>query len=263
MKIKRNRNWLWGILMLFAAAIIVLTQLGLFGQFSFWTMVAAVLAVVFLISSITHKTPTTLPLAAAMVYIVLQNQGILPYVATWALLLAGVLGCAGIGLLLPKKFPQGKVVIGAFCGDDNDDDDGEYEYEYDGEEDESKRREKARAKMGDIDNNPSINVAFGGVMRYLHADSLETVSLSCNFGGMEIFFDQAELSPNGATVYLDCKFGGIDLFVPRHWHVDEQINCTFGGAEVVNRKMASPAEDAPQLTITGNVMFGGVDIKYI
>jgi len=260
MKTKRNRNWMWGILMLLAAAAIVATQLGgWFVQLDFWTIVAAMLAVVFLISAITQRNLTTLPLAATMVYIVLRNQGLVPHVSIWALLLVGVLVSVGIGFLFPQKPPRGKVVIGAFCGDgededwDEDDDDG----------DENGRREKARAKMGGIDNNPSISVNFGGVNRYLHADCLETVSLSCNFGGMEIFFDQAELSPNGATVHLDCKFGGIDLFVPRHWCVNEQISCTFGATEFLNKSIANPAENAPRLTITGNVMFGGVDIRYI
>jgi len=257
MKIKGNKNWIWGICMLLAAAAIVATQLGVFGPLNFWTIVAAVFAVIFLGSAITQRTFTTLPLAAAMIYLVLRNQEIVPHVPLWAILAAAALASVGIGFLFPQKPPlQGKVVIGAFCGSEEDDED-------DDEENGSKHREKARAKMGDIDNNPSINVAFGGVMRYLHANNLETVRLSCHFGGMEIFFDQAELSPNGATVYLDCKFGGVDLFVPRHWRVEEQVNCMFGAVDIVNSRMATPAEDAPQLTITGNVAFGGVDIKYI
>ena len=257
MKMKRNRNWMWGILMLLIAAFIVSNQLGWLPPLSFWSIVAAVLAVVLLVSCITHKTVTTLPFVLALVYIVLRNQDSVPHVATWALLLAAGLVSAGIGLLLPQKPPKGKFVIGSFFGCDEDD-----WADWDDEE-KATRRKKARAAVGDIDNNPSISVNFGGLNRYLHADSLETVHLTCNFGGMEIFFDQAQLAPNGATVYLDCKFGGIDLFVPRHWHVNEQISCTLGGVDVTPTRRAAPPEDAPQLTIVGNVMFGGVDIHYI
>jgi len=258
MKTKRNRNWIWGILLLLAAGGLVANQFGIFGPLDFWTIIAAVLAIVLLGSMITHRTLSTLPFVVAMVYIVLRNQELVPYLATWILLLAAGLASVGIGFIFPQKVPhKGNVVMGCFtdCWDDDDSD------EWD-EEDKEKRREKARAKMGGIDNNPSVNVNFGATSRYLHADRLETATLSCNFGGMDIYFDQVELSPNGATVYVDCKFGGIDIYVPRHWRIEEQINCTLGGVDV-NTRRAVPIENSPLLTITGNVAFGGVDIWYV
>ena len=254
MKVRRNRNWMWGILMLLAAAFIVLTQLGLFVELGLRSVVAAVLAVMLLVSCITQRSLTMLPFVIALAYIVLRNQALVPHVSTWAVLLAAALVCAGMSLLFPQRSSRGKVVIGGFFSDGEDDDWDEYN--------KGGRRERARTKMGGIDNNPIINVNFGSVSRYIHADQLETVQLSCNFGGMEIYLDQAELSPSGATVHLDCKFGGIDLFVPRHWQVDEQISCILGGVDI-NSRMATPTENAPQLTVTGSVMFGGVDIRYI
>jgi len=259
MKTKRNRNWIWGILLLLAAGGLVANQLGLFGPLSFWTIVAAVLAVVFLFSAITHRTISTLPLVAAMVYIVLRNQEIVPHVAIWVVLVAAGLASVGLGLLFPQREPHGKVVIGAFFGDGEDDDWDESNWD---EEDKDGRRERAKARMGGIDNNPHVIVNFGYTSRYLHADKLKTAVLSCNFGGMDIYFDQAELDPDGANVHLDCKFGGIDIYIPRHWRVDEQINCTLGGVDI-NTRRAMPTADGPQLTISGHVLCGGVDIWYV
>ena len=236
-------------------------QLGMFGPLDFWTIVAAVLAVILLGSTITHRSITTLPFVLAMVYFVLRNQELVPWVAAWVIMLAAGLTSAGIGLLFPQKYPQrANFVVGTFVGDDDDDDE---EWDEDDRAESEHRRERARRKMGGIDNNPSVNVNFGSVSRYLNADSLETVSLSCNFGGIDLYFDQVELSPNGATVHLDCKFGGIDIYVPRHWQINEQINCILGGADVNNRKLCTATESSPQLTITGNVLCGGVDIYYI
>jgi len=257
MKTKRNRNWMWGLLLLFAAAGIVANQLGAFRPLSFWTIVAAALALVFLVSAITHRTITTLPFVVAMVYIVLRNQEIAPYVATWVVLVAAALASVGIGFIFPQKVPRNaKFAVGSFTDWDEDDWD-----DWD-EEERDEYRKRARAKMGEIDNNPSVNVMFGATSRYLHADRLETVLLSCSFGAMDIYFDQAELCPDGATVHLDCKFGGIDIYVPRHWRVEEQINCTLGGVDI-NARKAVPTADGPQLTITGNVLCGGVDIWYV
>ena len=256
MKTKRNRNWMWGIFLLVAAGALLANQLGLLGAFSFGTIIAAVLAVVFLYSAITSRTVSTLPFVIAMVYIVLRNQEIVPHVSIWVLIVAAGLASAGIGLLFPQRPPRGKVVIGSFCGDDDDWDEDDWD------EDNNSRRQQARARMGGIDNNPYVGVSFGHTSRYLHADKLQTATLSCNFGGMDIYFDQVELDPNGATVNLDCKFGGIDIFVPRHWRVDEQISCTIGGVDI-NTRRAMPTADGPQLVITGHVLCGGVDIWYV
>ena len=257
MKTKRNRNWMWGILLLLLAAGLVANQFWMFGPFGFWTIAAAVTALVLLVSAITHRTISTLPFVAALVYVVLRNLELVPHVAAWILFVAALLASAGIGLIFPQKVPKGaRVAVGSFADWDEDDWD-----DYD-EDERDEYRKRARATMGEIDNNPSVSVSFGSTSRYLHADRLETAALSCNFGGMGVYFDQVELAPDGATVHLDCKFGGIDIYVPRHWHVEEQIHCTVGGVDI-NTRRAMPTTDGPRLKITGHVLFGGVDIWYI
>jgi len=250
---------MWGVFLLLAAGGLVANQFGIFGPLDFWTIVAAVLTIVFLGSAITHRTLSTLPFVVAMAYIVVRNQELVPHVATWILLVAAGLASAGIGLIVPQKVPKGgNFVVGSFV-DWSDDED---ECDEDVWNEDAQERRRAKAKASGIDNNPSVTVSFGATSRYLHADRLETVLLSCSFGGMDIYFDQVELSPNGATVHLDCRFGGIDIYVPRHWRIDEQINCTLGGVDV-NTRRAVPTADGPQLTITGNVLCGGVDIWYV
>jgi len=249
---------MWGLLLLLAAAGLVANQLGWLGRFGFWTVVAAIFAVVFLISAITHRTVSTLPFVIAMVYIVLRDLGIVPHVAIWAILIAAGLTSAGLGLLFPKGLQKNLFITSPFSDWSDDDDDEDWD-----EEDVGERRKKARASMGDIDNNPTVNVSFGGSSRYIHADSLETAHFSCSFGGIDVFFDHAELSSKGATIHIDCKFGGIDMYIPRHWRVKKEISCIFGGVDINNSNLASHTEGSPQLTITGNVMFGGVDIWYV
>jgi hypothetical protein len=79
---------------------------------------------------------------------------------------------------------------------------------------------------------------------------------------LEVYFDQATLSPNGAEVYCNCKFGAIELIVPRTWRVVDKLNCTLGGVDNKHRH-SSPAEDAPRLTVLGDVSLGGIEIKYV
>jgi len=260
-KHRHNKNWAWGILLLAAAALILANQLGFFIQFSFGCIVAIVLAIVFLSESIRHRKITPLPFAIAMGYIFLRNQMLVPHMSTWALLLAATLGSAGLGIFFPRKARYKNFVFGGTFVDANDDDD---DWDMDDEDSKERRRKQSRihSEAAAIDNDPSFNVNFGHMSRYLYADALNTVNLSCNFGGMEIYFDQAQLSPDGATVHVNCKFGGVELFVPGHWHVEEQVGCVFGGAEV-DRRLTASTEDAPRLLVVGDVAFGGIEIRRI
>jgi hypothetical protein len=79
---------------------------------------------------------------------------------------------------------------------------------------------------------------------------------------LEVYFDQATLDPNGAEIYLDCSFGAIKLYIPKHWQVIDSIHASLGGVEN-NTRLAKPAENAPKLTLTGNVSLGGIEIQYI
>jgi len=258
MKIKRNKNWLWGLFLLLIAGGIVASQLGWIDEIGTRTIIAGAFAVIILFNCITRKSITMLPFAGALVYIVLRNQELVPHVATWALLLAAWLTTIGLKMLLPKK-KRKKNFIFTFNGGDI----GEWSREngkWGSKKD--KRRAKAFAEMGALDDNPSVSTVGAVTSRYIQADSLETVTLSCHFGGIDIYLDEAQLSPDGAVVDVDCKFGGIDIYVPRHWHVTENISCTLGGADI-NGRRENVTEDSPKLTVTGNVMFGGVDINYI
>jgi len=260
MKTKRNPNWIWGIFFLLAAVGLVANQFGVFSPLNFWAIIAALCAVGCLSSMIANRTISTLPFVVAFAYLALRNLELVPHVAAWVVFVAAGLTSAGLAILIPQRMSKNaKFAVGTFTDwEDCDWDEGDWD-----EETREEHRKRAQREMGGIDNNPSVSVTFGTVSRYLHADKLETVKLFCNFGAMDIYFDQAELHPDGATVHVSCNFGGIDIYVPRHWQVREDIRCVFGGADVNNSRLACPGENAPQLTISGNVTFGGVDIWYI
>jgi hypothetical protein len=153
------------------------------------------------------------------------------------LIAACILASIGLGILLPQKRCS--------CNQRNND---------------GSSKEPPRAESGGKDNNPCFSVNFGTVSGSLNADSLETVRLSCNFGAMEIFFNQAELNPNGADVYINCSFGGIQLIIPGHWQVIDRLNRTLAGVDL---KFTASAENAPRLTLNGSVIMGGIEVKYI
>lgn len=107
----------------------------------------------------------------------------------------------------------------------------------------------------------NLNAKFNGINQYIHSKNLKQVNVTCHFGAVELFFDDAVLSPDGASVNLDVAFGGVDIFVPKDWKVVNYAQASFGGVDM--RKNANVMEDAPTLYINGKVAFGGVDIKYV
>jgi len=236
----RFSNFFWGIVLLLAAAFVLTRNFVGFADIGVGSIIIAVLALAFIVQCLArfHIAPIVIPIA--VLYFVFGARLGLPVIQTWKLITAAALAFIGLNFLIP----QGR----RSCNRCND---------FGG----SKGQQVKIPAEGTNDNNPYINVNFSAVSRSLTADSLETVRLSCNFGSMEIFFNQVQLGPNGAEVYITCSFGGIQLFVPRHWQVVDKMNCSLAGVDI--KSFAAPAENAPRLTLNGSVSLGGVEVKYI
>jgi hypothetical protein len=248
-------KWTWGIFLLLAAVLVVANQLGGFVEIGFWSIAITALAAAMLISSITSLSFEVIPIPIAVLYYVYQeplNERFgLPddfRMGFWTLALVTVLACAGIATLTPHNWKRNKKQG------------RKKKYNVYVESDGSKTY--TQKSGGDNDNNPVIDVSFGGVNRYIHANALETVVINCKFGGAEVYLDNATLSPNGAEVICHLQGGAIELYVPRAWKIIDNLNCTLGGVEIGGRH-ADPDENAPQLTITGNVSLGGVEINRV
>ena len=105
---------------------------------------------------------------------------------------------------------------------------------------------------------------FGESVKYIYAKNLQSADLLNSFGEMKVFFDNAELSPDGARVNVENSFGSVLIFIPRskNWRVENKINTTLGAVEEKFR-YSSGDESAPLLTLTGNVQLGAVTIHYM
>ncbi|MCL2200939.1 MAG: cell wall-active antibiotics response protein [Oscillospiraceae bacterium] len=110
-----------------------------------------------------------------------------------------------------------------------------------------------------LENNPVITVMLGDSSTYLQSSCLETVSLRCRTGALQVYFDQVELSPEGAVVMVDCKLGSVELYVPNHWRIVNHASCLLGAIEVTNSKV-EPGENPPTLLLTGKVSFGALEV---
>lgn len=253
----KKRNWLWGVLLVLAAGVIILGQpsiahaLGLhhlgFGRIGFWTILLTVPLVIWLLNSISRRSVAGIFVPLALLYMLYQKPLNLFRISPWALIAAAILASIGFSLLFRRRPVY--VAPPAPAGYLPQNQSG------------APGPPPVAQEEGD-DNNPWAKINFGSLSKYVHADALRTGQLYASFGAMDVFFDGSELAPEGAELYVDCNFGTLKLYVPRHWKVISEVRATLGACE----NMAAPPDPGaagPYLAVKGYVAFGSVEIRYI
>jgi len=77
-------------------------------------------------------------------------------------------------------------------------------------------------------------------------------------GGVDLDLREASLAPD-ASLHVFVKAGGLRVAVPATWRVDTNVQAMFGGVDS-GPAAIDASTDAPTLTVTGTVIFGGLQI---
>lgn len=233
----KNKNWFWGLFFILSAVSIIAIQTGSFVEIGLQSCILGALLVALIISSLIYRSSFGVFLPLAFLYIIFSGPLGFPYIDWWVLILASVLANIGFSILFhtPHKHVN-------HC---------------------HPKIENMRHNEENIDdNNPYAAVNFGSSSKYLHSDCLQSGKFFVSFGELEVFFDQVQLSPEGAEMFLDCSFGSLILNIPKNWRVVDNVSANLGS--VSNKVRTSFFEsDAPVLTLTGSVKLGSIEIKYI
>jgi predicted membrane protein len=123
------------------------------------------------------------------------------------------------------------------------------------------RRKKHTYAKFSKDGTEGANVNFTGATKRFNDQAFEKASLSCAFGSIKAHFSEAKLKGTTATIYIDNNFGGVELYLPKHWAVTNELDMSFGGVDEKNQPTITA--DSPQITLVGEVNFGGVLITYV
>ena len=233
----KNRNWFWGIIFLLAAVLVIASQITSFNQIGVGSIIVTVMLGTLIIKSLVELNFIGVFIPVAVLYMIYQQPLRLVYMSPWTLILAAVLASIGLSYFFHGRHHKTKY---SHCDNKCFSNDSE-----------------------NMDsNNPSASLSFGSSSKYLHSDCLKSGRFSASFGSMEIYFGEAQLSPEGAEICLDCSFGTIELYVPRNWRIIDKLHISIGNVDNSIRA-DQPQDNAPQLTIIGNVQWGNVEIHYI
>ena len=134
------------------------------------------------------------------------------------------------------------------------------------------RRRERRAANRELNSSPADPLAaedsrdfltgswtFGSGASRAVSQNFQGGDLSVTFGGLELDLRAAALAAGGATLALEVVFGGVQVKVPDNWQVTVTSGTHFGGV-TENRRQPAPEDTAGQLTITGKLLFGGLEI---
>jgi membrane protein implicated in regulation of membrane protease activity len=234
------KNYFWGLFFIAAAAFIIVSQTSdnnIFTQIGFWSIVATVFLVAIFIDSIVKLHYFGIFAPVAILYSIYQKPLDLPNISFWQLIFAAILISIGLHMLFhryTRNFKCWKV------------------------------KDTCMKHEGEniTGNRLYSRASFCQSNKYLHSDSLEKGEFSVSFGQLNLYFDQVQLSPEGAEISIDCNFAGMTLYVPKHWIVIDNLSASIGGVDNDTR-FSKPAENSPRLTLSGSVHMSGVEIKYI
>jgi predicted membrane protein len=128
---------------------------------------------------------------------------------------------------------------------------------------------EARRRRINVPESPSsmnATAVFGGVERRITARDFRFGRVSAVFGGVELDFHGADIEGDEAVMEVNAIFGGVEIRVPDHWNVEARNQTLFGGYSDTTRAAANPSAGGTTpgkklLVITGQVLFGGIEVK--
>lgn len=230
-----NKNKImWGVLLVLAAIILIVGEMGYYPEVNLFSIVATVILIGIIIKSIIKLSFEGILFPLAFICIINKEILGLTEISPWIMLFAALLGSIGLSMIFDKGSKKG------------------YNCKWDSKD----------IDIVDIEDEGHVkfHTSFGGGTKYVNTDKFEQADLSCQFGGMEVYFDKAVMHNGKAVIRLDVSFSGVELYIPKEWTVVNQINVVLGGVE---EKRGAQGEPDKVVTIIGNVKFAGVEIIYV
>lgn len=225
----------WGVLFILAGIFMIISKLGYLPHMNVFSLLLTVFLVVVIIKSLPKLNFSGILFPIAFICIIYDKQLGITAITPWTVLIAALFGSIGLSMIFHKKI---KWINHEYNSED-------YKFEKIDIEDESCVR---------------FTNSFGASIKYINTDSFEQADLSCSFGAMKVYFDNAVMSNQNAIVRINASFSGIELYIPKTWNVENKANVFLGAVEEKNRNNPVITNS---LTLVGDVKFAGVEIIYI
>ena len=130
------------------------------------------------------------------------------------------------------------------------------------------RRIYTRANAPNLDpNRVNATAILGGLTDRNVSQDFRGGRLTAFLGGVSVDLRQTEIIERPAHIHVNAILGGVEISVPQHWNVKKDVNPIAGGLDDRRSPVrhhdddAMPADNTPDLVITGNVFLGGLLVR--
>ncbi len=217
---------LWGVGLIAAAALLVISQLGLLSfKISVWTIILTVIFLACLIKGLLDKSIVVSVFSIAFLVITYAGPlGIKKFLSSWMILFIALLVSMGLSLLF-KKDPEIVIKKSFHWNDDDDSDDADTETKV--------THHHVQDVIEDGDNIVINQKMAGDSSRYIHSQNLQSINLEASFGN--------------------------NLYIPLSWELENQLSVSLGNVIVKGKSNGG----GPTLVLKGRANMGNVVIHYI
>ena len=243
---------LWGVGLIAAAALLVISQLGLLSfKISVWTIILTVIFVACLIKGLLDKSIVVSVFSIAFLVITYAGPlGIKKFLSSWMILFIALLVSMGLSLLF-KKDPEIVIKKSFHWNDDDDSDDADTETKV--------THHQVQDVIEDGDNIVINQKMAGDSSRYIHSQNLQSIILEASFGNANIYLDDAKAAGDTVILNLTASMGNVNLYIPLSWELENQLSVSLGNVIVKGKSNGG----GPTLVLKGRANMGNVVIHYI
>lgn len=106
-----------------------------------------------------------------------------------------------------------------------------------------------------------VRSRFNGICKYITSEDFQDAIIDSQFGGVELYFNNAKVPSRCAVVDLDTKFAGVEIHVPKNWRIERELRVSMGDYSEEPIVLEDGEEAPVVLVLEGHVEFGGVKVS--
>lgn len=250
MKAKWSRIFL-GVGMIAAAIFLVMDQLHLLPiALGFWSIFWTIVFGTSLITSLFNKNLYGTIFSIAFLLIVYAKPLHIQALAPWTILLVAVLVSLGISLIFKKSFKPTVIINGEKINTNWSDLKHHKSFETD--------QVISDTNFGVSGDNVVISESMSNASRYIHSQSLQTITVNVSMSDVNIYLDDAKAAGDEVIVNVDASMSDINIYLPDNWQIDSRLEHGFGDIE-----MDYKGDTGTRLVLQGKLSFGDLKFKHI
>ncbi len=242
MKIKR---FVTGLLFIFCAALLVLSQLNLLTfKLSFWTVAGTIIFTWGFLDGLIHREIFKGIFSLAFLSMIFAKPLHIESLVPWTILGAAFLLAIGLETIFKSKSHD--FIVSPKNG---------FHWKK-----EDYPRFSSETSQSSNDRNITIKQSFSDTSRYVHSKVLETVKIEASLGDINLYLDDAQSQNHHVTLRLDSQLSDITVYVPRNWKMTSRLTSPLSSFSVEG---TSDADGDTQLELTGKISMCDFKLVYV